>query len=68
MKRDARESDSLTFARRVLIATLVVASVMLLVMFAWYAADLLMLVFAGVLGSAGSESSDAEPTGGSGDA
>lgn len=44
-----RESVSLEFARRVLIATLVVASVVLVLLFIWYAADLLMLVFAGVL-------------------
>ncbi|HEX2271196.1 MAG TPA: hypothetical protein VHH35_16745, partial [Pyrinomonadaceae bacterium] len=44
-----RESVSLEFARRVLIATLVVASVVLVLYFVWYAADLLMLVFAGVL-------------------
>lgn len=44
-----RESESLKFARRVLIATLVVASVVLVLLFMWYAADLLMLVFAGVL-------------------
>lgn len=44
-----RESESFEFARRVLIATLVVASVVLVLLFVWYAADLLMLVFAGVL-------------------
>ena len=44
-----RESVSLAFARRVFIATLVVASVVLVLYFIWYAADLLMLVFAGVL-------------------
>lgn len=44
-----REKVSLTFARRVLVATLIVASVLLLIYFVWYAADLLMLVFAGVL-------------------
>lgn len=43
-----RENESLKFAR-VLVATLVVASVALLLIFVWYAADLLMLVFAGVL-------------------
>jgi predicted PurR-regulated permease PerM len=49
-ERDAaRESESLKLARRVLIATLVVASVALALLFVWYAADLLMLVFAGVL-------------------
>ena len=37
------------FARRVLIAALVVASVALVLLLVWYAADLLMLVFAGVL-------------------
>jgi predicted PurR-regulated permease PerM len=44
-----REGEPLKFARRVLIATLVVVSVMLVLLFVWYAADLLMLVFAGVL-------------------
>jgi predicted PurR-regulated permease PerM len=44
-----RESVSLEFARRVLIATLVVTGVVLVLLFIWYAADLLMLVFAGVL-------------------
>ena len=44
-----RESELLKFARRVLIATLVVASVALVLLFVCYAADLLMLVFAGVL-------------------
>lgn len=43
------ERDSLHFARRVLVATLIVASVALLLLFVWFAADLLMLVFAGVL-------------------
>src|SRR5688572_4605041 len=47
--RAPREAASLAFARRVLIATLVVASVLSVLYFAWYAADLLMLVFAGVL-------------------
>jgi len=45
----ARKGESLAFARRVLIATLVVTSVVLVLLFVWYAADLLMLVFAGVL-------------------
>ena len=45
----AKESGLLAFARRVLIATLVVASVVLVLLFVWYAADLLMLVFAGIL-------------------
>jgi predicted PurR-regulated permease PerM len=47
--RYAGQSESLAFAWRVLIATLVVASVVLVLLFVWYAADLLMLVFAGVL-------------------
>jgi predicted PurR-regulated permease PerM len=50
--RDAEvkgESASLAFARRVFVATCVVASVALVLYFVWYAADLLMLVFAGVL-------------------
>jgi predicted PurR-regulated permease PerM len=45
----AKPSESLAFARRVLIATLVVVSVLLVLLLVWYAADLLMLVFAGVL-------------------
>lgn len=44
-----RESETLKFARRVLIANLVVASVALVLLLVWYAADLLMLVFAGLL-------------------
>ena len=44
-----RGSESLQFARSVLVATLVVASVALVLLFVWYAADLLMLVFAGLL-------------------
>lgn len=44
-----KHSESLAFARRVLIATLVVVSVLLVLLLIWYAADLLMLVFAGVL-------------------
>jgi predicted PurR-regulated permease PerM len=50
--RDAEvkgESASLAFARRVFVATCVVASVAFLLYFVWYASDLLMLVFAGVL-------------------
>jgi predicted PurR-regulated permease PerM len=43
------ESASLFFARRVLVASLVVTSVALCLLFVWYAADLLMLIFAGVL-------------------
>ena len=45
----AKPSESLAFARRVLIAALVVVSVLLVLLLVWYAADLLMLVFAGVL-------------------
>jgi predicted PurR-regulated permease PerM len=44
-----RRGELLAFARRVLVATLVVVSVLLLLLLIWYAADLLMLVFAGVL-------------------
>jgi predicted PurR-regulated permease PerM len=50
--RDAEvkgESVSLSFARRVFVATCVVASVVLVLYFVWYASDLLLLVFAGVL-------------------
>lgn len=49
MNRETPYNKSFAFARRVLTATLVVAIVVLLLLFAWYAADLLMLVFAGVL-------------------
>lgn len=44
-----KKGELLAFAQRVLVATLVVASVLLLLLLIWYAADLLMLVFAGVL-------------------
>jgi predicted PurR-regulated permease PerM len=50
--RDAEvsgESVSLAFARRVFVATCIVASVALVLYFVWYASDLLMLVFAGIL-------------------
>lgn len=50
--RDAevsRSSGLFAFARRVLVATVVVASVALTLYLVWYAADLLLLVFAGVL-------------------
>ncbi|HEY0366339.1 MAG TPA: hypothetical protein VGC73_07700, partial [Pyrinomonadaceae bacterium] len=40
---------TLAFAHRVLIATCVVVSVLVVLVFIWYAADLLMLVFASVL-------------------
>ena len=43
------EKASLAFARQVLIASLVVASVAGVLYLVWYASDLLMLVFAGVL-------------------
>jgi predicted PurR-regulated permease PerM len=43
------EDELLVFARRVLVATLVVVSVLPLLLLIWYAADLLMLVFAAVL-------------------
>lgn len=42
-------SRATAFAHRVLIATCIVVSVLAVLMFIWYAADLLMLVFAGVL-------------------
>src|SRR5262245_59828222 len=41
--------DALGFARRVFVATSVVASVAFVLYFVWYSADLLLLVFAGVL-------------------
>lgn len=41
--------DGFAFAQRVLIATLVVVAVMTLLALVWYAADLLMLLFAAVL-------------------
>jgi predicted PurR-regulated permease PerM len=44
-----REGAPLSFARRALIAALAAAGVLLGMLFVWYAADLLMLVFAGVL-------------------
>ncbi|HEU4508420.1 MAG TPA: AI-2E family transporter [Pyrinomonadaceae bacterium] len=44
-----QRGETLSFARRVLVATLVVVGVLLLLLFIWYAADLLMLVFAAVL-------------------
>jgi predicted PurR-regulated permease PerM len=47
--RTGGESQAFVFARRVLVATLVVTGVVLALLFVWYAADLLMLVFAGVL-------------------
>src|SRR5262245_42754415 len=43
------EGFTMDYARRVFVATCVVASVGLVLYFLWYAADLLMLVFAGVL-------------------
>lgn len=42
-------ADAFAFAWRVLIATLVVVAVALVLALIWYAADLLLLVFAGVL-------------------
>ena len=45
----AQRGETLSFARRVLVATLVVTGVLLLLLFIWYSADLLLLVFAGVL-------------------
>jgi predicted PurR-regulated permease PerM len=47
--RDAKERESFAFAHRVLIATGLVTGVALVLLCVWYAADLLMLVFAGVL-------------------
>lgn len=44
-----RENKYLSFARYVLTACLVVTGVGLVLYFVWYAADLLMIVFAGVL-------------------
>ena len=44
-----QKGETLSFARRVLVATLVVMGVLLLLLLIWYSADLLMLVFAGVL-------------------
>ena len=46
---DRWENKYLSFARYVLVATLVVAGVALVLYAAWYAADLLLLVFAGAL-------------------
>ncbi len=48
-EESAAENKYFAFARYMLIATLVVAGVTLLLLFVWYAADLLLLVFAGVL-------------------
>lgn len=45
----ASDRQYLTFAKYTLVATLVVASVVLLLIFVWYTAGLLLLVFAGVL-------------------
>jgi predicted PurR-regulated permease PerM len=51
--RDAQETTeetrSFAFAHRVLIATCIVAGVVLVLVFVWYAADMLLLVFAGIL-------------------
>ena len=41
--------STLAFAQRVLVATCVVVSVLVVLIFIWYAADLFMLVFAAVL-------------------
>lgn len=43
------ESKYLTFARYTLVATLVVAGVAFVLYFVWYASDLLLLIFAGIL-------------------
>lgn len=48
-KVDPEENTSFAFARRVLIATCVVEGVAIVLLFVWYAADLLMLVFASIL-------------------
>jgi predicted PurR-regulated permease PerM len=48
-EKTSQDRAALAFAHRVLIATLVVLSVLLVLIFVWYAADLFMLVFAGVL-------------------
>ena len=53
MTRDAQETIEETrpfaFAHRVLVATCIVAGVALVLVGVWYAADLLLLVFAGIL-------------------
>jgi predicted PurR-regulated permease PerM len=53
MTRDAQETTEETrpfaFAHRVLIATCIVAGVALVLVGVWYAADVLLLVFAGIL-------------------
>lgn len=53
LSRDAKESTeerkSLAFGHRVLIATCVIAAVVLMLAFVWHAADVLMLVFASIL-------------------
>jgi predicted PurR-regulated permease PerM len=46
---DTNDSTSMVFARRVLLAASVTAALVLGLLFVWYTADLLMLVFAGVL-------------------
>jgi predicted PurR-regulated permease PerM len=46
---DVRREAPLSFARRALIAALAAAGVLLGLLFVWYAADLLMIVFAGLL-------------------
>jgi predicted PurR-regulated permease PerM len=43
------ETRAFAFAHRVLIATCIVAGMALVLVFVWYAADLLLLVFAGIL-------------------
>ena len=45
----SQEGAPLSFARRALIAALAATGVLLGVLFVWYAADLLILVFAGIL-------------------
>jgi predicted PurR-regulated permease PerM len=49
VKESTEEIRSFAFAHRVLIATCIVAGIALVLVFVWYAAELLLLVFAGVL-------------------
>jgi predicted PurR-regulated permease PerM len=47
--KDSAEQASPDFVRRVFVGSIVVASVAFVLLFVWYAADLLLLVFAGLL-------------------
>src|SRR4051794_10954579 len=47
--RATEETSAVSFARRALVVASIVSSVVLVLLFVWYTADLLMLVFAGVL-------------------